>query len=149
MAGLVEKETWERGFRRPRGSSAQPASERRWWRSLTRSYHDYLLLEFVYPRILPDLRGRRLIEIGSAPGRHLAALSQRLGVEPFGVEHTAAGAALNRTVFERHGLAPGNVLEADFFSREFQEEHRQVFDVVLSRGFLEHFSDPGPGSPIT
>ena len=143
MASLVDKEDWERGFTQPPSVAPGPTS-RRGRRSLTRPYRDYLLLEVVYPRVLPDLRGRRLIEIGSAPGRHLAELSRRLGVEPFGVEHTAAGTAVNRAVFERRGIDPNNVFHADVFSRQFQERHRQAFDVVLSRGFIEHFPDLRP-----
>ena len=138
MTQLVDLPSWEDGYRRSSPEPRPITADREW----TRSYHGYLLHECLYPRVLPDLRGQRLIELGSAPGRHLAELSRRLGVEPFGVERTAGGVARNREVFEQNGLNPANVLHADFLSPEFQHTHRETFDVVLSRGLIEHFVTP-------
>ena len=132
----VDAETWEEGFE---ARSAGRAAYRSGW---TRSYHEMLLLDRIYPRLMPDLQGRRLVEVGSAPGRHLVHLHRLFGVRPFGVELTESGAELNRQVFSQAGIDPAQVIRADFFDQDFQEDHHRDFDVVLSRGFLEHFDDP-------
>jgi len=36
------------------------------------------------------------------------------------------------------------VIHTDFFSDEFRESHKERFDVVISRGFIEHFTDVEP-----
>ena len=86
--------------------------------------------------------GKRLLELGSAPGRRLVAWAQRFGFEPFGVEYTPHGAQLNRETFRRAGIDAQQVFEADLFSSSFQAQHAQSFDWVCSFGLIEHFSDP-------
>jgi SAM-dependent methyltransferase len=51
------------------------------------------------------------------------------------------GADLNRKLFAAHGADPANVIQADFFDPALQERYRGWFDVVVSRGFIEHFHD--------
>ncbi|WP_124945522.1 class I SAM-dependent methyltransferase, partial [Sulfurirhabdus autotrophica] len=80
--------------------------------------------------------------IGSAPGNFMVKLADKFSVVPFGVEYTAAGTAANRLTFSEHGYNPEGVIEADVFSSDFQAAYRGKFDVVISRGFIEHFSDP-------
>lgn len=36
---------------------------------------------------------------------------------------------------------PEHVIHADFFSDDFQSDFRECFDIVISRGFIEHFKD--------
>jgi SAM-dependent methyltransferase len=47
-------------------------------------------------------------------------------------------------VFRESGFDPDNVIKADFFSEEFLSRYREQFDVVISRGFIEHFTDVSP-----
>jgi 2-polyprenyl-3-methyl-5-hydroxy-6-metoxy-1,4-benzoquinol methylase len=44
-------------------------------------------------------------------------------------------------VFKQNGFAADNVIHANFFSDEFIVGHRERFDVVISRGFIEHCED--------
>jgi SAM-dependent methyltransferase len=108
---------------------------------LMQEYSDYLAWNVFYPKYLPRKPGVRILEVGSAPGTHLVQLHQAYGFEPYGVEYAPSGAELNKRVFRMHGLDPANVIQADFLSREFQARYRGYFDVVLSRGFIEHFTD--------
>ncbi len=110
---------------------------------LFRDYDEWLLWEVLYPKHLPPGIGRKALEIGSAPGTNLIELHRRFGFEPYGVEYTPSGAEKNRALFSANGLKPENVVEADVFSDEFCSRFRDQFDVVLSRGFIEHFKDPG------
>lgn len=140
MRGLADRDAWEAGYDRVRGGVpiGRGHHRRRW----TRSHLDHLLFEVHYQRYLGDLAGKRLVELGSAPGRHLVELRDRFGIEPYGVELTTAGTELNRRVFSDAGIDPARVVQADFLSDEFQRSWAETFDVVISRGVIEHFPDP-------
>jgi SAM-dependent methyltransferase len=112
--------------------------------ALMQDYRLYLLWDVIYPRFLRHRSGARVLEVGSAPGDHLVQLHAAFGLEPYGVEYTAHGADLNRQVFQRNGLDPAHVLHDDFFNPAFQDRYRGSFDVVVSRGFIEHFEDLAP-----
>jgi SAM-dependent methyltransferase len=106
-----------------------------------RDYSDYLEWDVLYPAHLPKTKGLKIIEIGSAPGTNLVRLHQTFGYEPFGVEYAEAGANLNREVFSQHSINPNNVIRADFFSESFLARYEGTFDLVISRGFIEHFTE--------
>ena len=115
---------------------------------LVSDYHDYLLWERIFPACLgsePLGDGHRhIIEIGSAPGTYLVGLKARFGWTPHGVEYAETGVAENRRVFAESGIDPDNVIHADFLSDAFHRQHDGRFDIVLSRGFIEHFHSPEP-----
>jgi SAM-dependent methyltransferase len=105
------------------------------------SYDEHQLWNVLCPRHMPS-PGASVVEIGSAPGEHLARLGERFGLVPYGIEYSGSGVLVNRAVFLAHGLDPANVMEVDFFSDECLQQCRERFDVVVSRGFIEHFEDP-------
>lgn len=106
-----------------------------------RSYEDYLLWEVIYKNHLPRKEGLKVLEVGSAPGEHLVRLSRTFGYTPFGIEYSESGVELNREVFAANGIDPNNVIYADFLSDEVHERYKGAFDIVISRGFIEHFTD--------
>lgn len=59
-------------------------------------------------------------------------------------EYSPVGAKLNRENFKDWGLNPEHVIESDFFADDFQSAYRAQFDVVISRGFIEHFTSLQP-----
>jgi 2-polyprenyl-3-methyl-5-hydroxy-6-metoxy-1,4-benzoquinol methylase len=106
------------------------------------SYEEYLLWQVLFKRWLTDIRpGAKVLEVGSAPGEFLVRFAATYGCVPYGVDYSETGVALNRQLFEAHGLDPRNVIHADFFSEDLIERYRLAFDVVISRGFIEHFDD--------
>ncbi|MFQ5428676.1 MAG: class I SAM-dependent methyltransferase [Phycisphaerae bacterium] len=105
------------------------------------SYAEYLVWQ-TFRSHLPVRSDWRAIEIGSAPGRNLVRLHRWFNYEPFGVEYSPTGAEQTREALRRSGFDAAHVIEADFFSPDFQQRHRGRFDLVLSRGFIEHFDDP-------
>ena len=105
-------------------------------------YRTYRLWEAIYETHLPKAPGAKVVEIGSAPGHHLVRLNRRYGYDPYGIEYADAGVRLNRRVFADSGLDPDHVIHSDFFAGDVLERYRGFFDVVVSRGFIEHFSEP-------
>jgi glycosyltransferase involved in cell wall biosynthesis/2-polyprenyl-3-methyl-5-hydroxy-6-metoxy-1,4-benzoquinol methylase len=106
-----------------------------------RSYEDYLLCEVIYKKYMPKTRGLKVLEVGSAPGEHLVNLNKRHGFIPYGIEYSESGNELNREIFASNNIDPDNVIYADFFSDEVHERYKGAFDIVISRGFIEHFTD--------
>jgi SAM-dependent methyltransferase len=97
----------------------------------------------MLPKLLKDVKsGGRLIELGSAPGRYAMILSKMSQTEPFGVEYTESGAALNRRTFEHYGVSATNVYHDSFLNPDFIAQHSGSFDVVSSFGLIEHFDNP-------
>jgi SAM-dependent methyltransferase len=107
-----------------------------------RDYRDYVLWDVMYPKFLVAKKGAKVLEVGSAPGHHLIRLRDAFGFEPYGVEYSSRGAELNRKLFQRHGISSANVICGDFFASEFQDKYKAHFDIVVSHGFVEHFTDP-------
>ena len=105
------------------------------------AYDDYLLWNVILPKALPNISGAKFVEIGSAPGEYSVEFSKKLGCIPYGVEYSAGGVELNKSVFKQNGFNPDNVIHADFFSDEFAAEYHEKFDGVMSKGFIEHFED--------
>jgi SAM-dependent methyltransferase len=58
------------------------------------------------------------------------------------VEYAPVGVAVTRKNFDAHGIDPANVIEGDLFNDEFISRYESRFDVVFSRGLIEHFTDP-------
>ncbi len=108
---------------------ALPDSSRRYERCFIEFFDEHL----------PRAEGARAFEAGCAPGLWLAHLARRFGYAPSGCDTSPRGVALTRENFKLLGLA-GEIAECDLLS--YQPE--RPFDLVLSFGFIEHFSDPAP-----
>jgi hypothetical protein len=105
-----------------------------------KNYDRYILWEVIYRRYMPRIPGLKALEVGSAPGKYLIQLNNRYGFLPYGVEYSPQGVKLNRDYFRLHNLNPDNVIHCDFFSHDFQYQYKGYFDIVVSRGFIEHFN---------
>jgi 2-polyprenyl-3-methyl-5-hydroxy-6-metoxy-1,4-benzoquinol methylase len=101
------------------------SSERRWGRA-TQVYLNYLL------PLENELKGRRLLDIGSAQG-HLLALARARGWDVQGVEVSAEAAARARDAFD----IPVQVGSLEEVSGEIGQ-----FDVAISIDVIEHVPDP-------
>ncbi len=106
-----------------------------------RSYEDYLLWDALFERYLPKVKGAKALEVGSAPGEFLVRLGKAFGFVPYGIEYTETGAALNKEIFRLNNFDPANAIHGDFFAEEFQQRYAGYFDLVISRGFIEHFDE--------
>lgn len=126
LGGLVARLSGERGLK------------------LMDHYAYHILWDVLYPAWLPRKPGARVIEIGCAPGHHLVEVATRCGYVPYGVDYSEVGVRAARATFEANGFPPENIVQADVFSPEFVTCRREAFDVVMSRGFVEHFADLDP-----
>jgi 2-polyprenyl-3-methyl-5-hydroxy-6-metoxy-1,4-benzoquinol methylase len=89
----------------------------------------------------PHVRsGDRVLEIGCAPGKHLAWVASRLGADIAGIDYAAPGVAFTRHLMEQLGIT------ADIRCESLEETSFAggSFDVVYSAGVIEHFDDPTP-----
>jgi len=86
-----------------------------------------------------SLRGvsGEVLEIGCAPGRWLVFLAKETGLKPSGIEYASTGMAATMRNLEVLGVAYGFIEHGDFFALEPIKK----FDVVMSLGFIEHFSN--------
>ena len=104
-------------------------------------YHSRIFWDVILKNHLPDMKGARMLEVGSAPGTSLVTFNHKLGCMPFGIDYSEHGVETNRQVFIANNLNPDNVIHADFFSDEFHNRYKESFDMVYSGGFIEHFDN--------
>jgi len=110
--------------------------------SLFSSYDEWLLWEGILPKYLDRKNPKlKVLEIGSAPGDFLVRIKKEFGSDVFGVEYTSSGANVNREKFKKNNIDINNVIQKDFFSNDFLIPHGELFDIVISRGFIEHFDN--------
>jgi 2-polyprenyl-3-methyl-5-hydroxy-6-metoxy-1,4-benzoquinol methylase len=151
MSRLTDEHYWNKVWKGTKPGSSQARlvekikdpvkrafGERR--KYFTRSYADYQICEGIYRLHLPTNQAATILEIGSAPGNYLLDLHHEFGLTPYGVDYSDVGVTANRELFARNGIETANVIEADAFANTFQDQYFQCFDVVISRGVIEHFT---------
>jgi SAM-dependent methyltransferase len=84
-------------------------------------------------RALPDLRGRRLLEVGAGTGREGHELARR-GARVCALDFSPEALRLSRQVSGQARLVRGDALSTPF--------PEGSFDLVYHQGLLEHFRDP-------
>ena len=137
---LTDRAYWERVHRASRPKADSWRRTFRLW--LNRGYdsHEHLVRTHILSKYLP--RAGRAIELGCAPGRNLLAFCARFGLEPFGVEYSEPGYQATLHEFQRQGVDSQGIIHGDFSEPVFRRRHRESYDVVFSRGLIEHFTDP-------
>lgn len=85
---------------------------------------------------LPEVHGE-VLEVGCAPGKWLAFMSDEFGLKPNGIEYSEAGMDATYRNFIALGLDVGRIQAGDFFKIKPDKQ----YDVVMSYGFIEHFSN--------
>jgi SAM-dependent methyltransferase len=86
-------------------------------------------------RALPDLQGRRLLEVGAGTGREGHDLARR-GARVCALDFSPEALRLSRQVSGEARLVRGDALATPF--------PEGSFDLVYHQGLLEHFRDPMP-----
>lgn len=111
-----------------------------YWQRMARiGYVNYVpeLLSAICSRI--DVRGRRILEVGSGTGGNASWLAQK-GAEMYLMDLSWSALQISASTLKQKGLKPELVC-ADAYHLPYPEGY---FDVVFHQGFLEHFVDPVP-----
>lgn len=95
----------------------------------------------IFKKYILGLPNKKILEIGSAPGWRLREFKSRFNADVYGVELTKNGYLLNREIFSSVGINPDQCFHKDFRDAEFQNKYKESFNVVMSFGFIEHFTD--------
>jgi 2-polyprenyl-3-methyl-5-hydroxy-6-metoxy-1,4-benzoquinol methylase len=141
MSRLTGKENWDYRYT-PATIEAAPGLKRH-GRLPERFFGSYFWQRFwsTIEKNLPKKSGQMVLEIGCAPGTILHGFASRFGCIPHGVDFSEPGVDRTRENFQRWGYAPENVIHADIFDPEYQKSVAGMFDIVVSGGFVEHFTD--------
>ncbi len=90
-----------------------------------------------------DLKGKKLLEIGSGYGTCLAAWIKEFSVDGYGVEPSSLGFEASfkasKRIFEVNGLDPEHIIDATGENLPFEDAS---FDVIYCANVLEHVQDP-------
>ena len=85
-----------------------------------------------------ETRGMRLLEIGCAGSVWLPYFAREFGFSIYGIDYSEVGCAREKHILRRAGVT-GEIVCSDLF---YPPDHFVgVFDVVVSFGVVEHFSD--------
>jgi len=144
MKELAKKEYWDSVYKEM-GEKDRKNSYflflRNWLKRQTRDYSNFLMWEVLFPKYLPKDNNLKIVEVGCAPGKYLINFNKQFGYEPYGVEYSEEGVITTKDNFLKEGLNTENIIKADFFDSVFQEKNKGKYDVVFSRGFIEHYDD--------
>jgi 2-polyprenyl-3-methyl-5-hydroxy-6-metoxy-1,4-benzoquinol methylase len=104
------------------------------------NYASHLFWNVICPQYLPKAPAK-ILEVGCAPGKKLVKFAKTFGYEPYGIDFSNPGIESTRELFITNGFNPENVTCADFFNEKFLSNYKGFFDVVVSMGFIEHFTE--------
>lgn len=142
MRKLAEKEYWDGVYKgMPSNNVGNTTKFKDWVKNLTRDYSNFVMWDVLVPKYLPKNKDLKIIEVGCAPGKYLINFNKNFGYEPYGVEYSEKGVKIAKENFEKFRLNTQNIIQADFFDPNFEQKHKEQFDLVFSRGFIEHYDD--------
>jgi 2-polyprenyl-3-methyl-5-hydroxy-6-metoxy-1,4-benzoquinol methylase len=99
---------------------------------------DRCLSERLWKRVQETGISGRVLEIGAAPGKWLAYLSEAGDFTPSGLDYSSAGIEAMKKNFSMLNITPEDFYVGDFFKIEPEAK----YDLVMSLGFIEHFENP-------
>jgi 2-polyprenyl-3-methyl-5-hydroxy-6-metoxy-1,4-benzoquinol methylase len=85
-----------------------------------------------------SLKGKKLLEVGCANSVWLPYFARQFGILPFGLDYSKKGCEQAAAILKRENLT-GEIFHADMFNPPANLKGQ--FDVVVSLGVVEHFSD--------
>jgi len=110
------------------------------WQNIDTRHSYDRCFDRVFRRWLTPGPEFKMMEIGCAPGRWLIYFYQQFGYQVAGCDSAPQAVNVTRANLARADV-PGEVIFADFMADTIPA---QAYDVVLSLGFIEHFTDPWP-----
>ncbi len=142
MKKLAEKEYWDSIYKKINNKDNGRFSKfKEYIKNITRDYSNFIMWDVLISKYLPQKDGLKIIEIGCAPGKYLINFNKKFAYEPYGVEYSEKGVQITKENFIKAELNPENIIHRDFFDPSFESEYKEKFDIVFSRGFIEHYDD--------
>lgn len=128
---LTEKEFWENYWQANNGQVAEIK------RSVRSSSINSIL--DIFDKYLPVNSSFHVLEIGGSPGQYLIYMAKKFKYHVHSLDYSKIG---NEKTIKNMNAAciPIKVYERDLFSENFNKDI-QLFDIVYSLGFIEHFEE--------
>src|SRR3989339_653085 len=129
------REHWEETWKEP--------TDRMSKFGVTKISAQYRRLVSLFNQVMPsEGRKLKLLDVGCGEGKWLVYFKEHFGFDVYGVDYSEeAYVTANRTLKTR-GI-DGVVIQQDFLADSFQTQYKEFFDVVVSMGVIEHFTDVG------
>jgi SAM-dependent methyltransferase len=101
--------------------------------------NDHIISEFL-KQYVPSGENRKIaLEIGCAPGKWMIFLNDELHYSAEGCEYLESAVKITRQNLEMNNIHNAIIYQGDFLSYDFGKNQ---YDVVISLGFIEHFTNP-------
>ena len=101
--------------------------------------NDFIIADFLKKNLTSGEKSQTALEVGCAPGKWMIFLNEELQYLVEGCEYLESAVKITRQNLEINNIRNVVVHEGDFLSYDFKENQ---YDVVLSFGFIEHFTNP-------
>lgn len=99
-----------------------------------RGFHRYFAQLFKKQ----NTRGQKLLEIGCGRSRWLPYFALQFGFDVSGIDYSDVGCETAQAILDKAGVK-GRIANADFFAPP--EDMLGAYDVIVSIGVVEHFTD--------
>lgn len=125
MSRLTTQAYWENFY-------ADQATEKRSILAVCSKYDEW----FDQAVAAAEIELGSVLEVGCYPGRYLAYIASRYGLQPTGIDFNSDRTKIDLCM-KTMGVEHYDLIQGDFF--QYQPE--KTFDLVFSNGFIEHFDN--------
>jgi SAM-dependent methyltransferase len=101
--------------------------------------NDRIIADFLKKNLPSGEKSKTALEIGCAPGKWMIFLNEELQYLVEGCEYLDSAVKITRENLEINNIRNAEIHNGDFLSYDFKGNQ---YDVVISLGFIEHFSNP-------
>jgi len=101
--------------------------------------NDRIIADFIKNTVPKGENKRTALEVGCAPGKWMIFLDNDLNYVTEGCEYLESAVKITQKNLEMSGINNAVIHTGDFLSYDFGGKQ---YDLVISLGFIEHFSNP-------
>jgi len=101
--------------------------------------NDRIIVDFLKKNIPLGEKRKTALEVGCAPGKWMIFLNDELRYSAEGCEYLESAVKITRQNLEMNNIHNAVIYQGDFLSYDFGKNQ---YDIVISLGFIEHFTNP-------